>query len=155
MESVYIEKYASGLAGAEQDSAGLDMHLFFAEKVRAEFRELEGVSRLLLSELEKGKEIEIAIKGYASPLAESDYNRKLTQRRIASVINYLKALDDGALRPYLRGETPALSIIPIPYGEEASEAFVSDNPQDAKSSIYSIAAARERRVEILRIQEVH
>lgn len=155
MESQYIDKYASGLTGAAQDSAGLDMHTFFAEKVRAEFRELEGVSRLLLSELEKGKEIEIAIKGYASPLAESDYNRKLTQRRIASVINYFMALDDGALRPYLNGEFPALSILPIPYGEEASEAFVSDNPQDAKNSIYSIAAARERRVEILRIQEVH
>jgi hypothetical protein len=154
MEEEYIAKYSSDLKGLAKDTAALKMHLFFAEQVRAEFNELEGVSRLIYSELEKGKEIEIAIKGYASPLAKSDYNRKLTQRRIASVVNYLRQLDEGILRPYMGGENPALRIVPIPYGEEESEAFVSDNPQDAKSSIYSIAAARERRVEILRIQEV-
>jgi hypothetical protein len=153
LQDRYTEEYSEG----KQDSLGVmareSMTSFFDNRIVAEFEKLEGVSRLLLTELEKGMRIEIAIKGYASPLAQSDYNRKLTQRRIQSIINYLKELDEGAMRKYMNGDDPELKIRAIPFGEEESDSFVSDNPLDAKNSIYSIAAMRERRVEILRIQE--
>ena len=129
---------------------------FFNEELAAHLAMLDDVTALLLGELKKGKSIEIAIKGFASPLAQSDYNKLLTERRISSVINYFSAFQNGALLPYLnnRSGDTKLIIKKIPYGEEKSEKMVSDNPQDRQNSVFSISAARERRVEILRISEV-
>lgn len=153
LRPTYISEYSLNQDDSIGNEARIRMDSFFDKRISSEYEKLEGVAGLLLRELDKGQRIEIAIKGYASPLAKSDYNRKLTQRRIASIINYLRELDSGALRKYMNGESPELKIRTIPYGEEESEEFVSDNPQDAKNSIYSIAAMRERRVEILRIEE--
>lgn len=127
---------------------------FFKEEVAGEFDRLEKVTQLILNELKKGKDIRIAIKGYASPLAKSDYNKRLTKRRIASVVNYLSNTLDGAMAPYLSMDHPVRLIIePIPYGEDRASNQVSDQLEDRDRSVYSLGAAMERRVEILRIQE--
>lgn len=153
LKEEYLRHYSEGQSSSTADSSKQRMNEFFEEEVKAEFAELEAVTLLLAQELEKGVELEIAIKGYASPLAQSDYNRKLTQRRIMCVRNYLSAFEDGRLREFMNGDDPSLRIVEIPYGESESDQYVSDNPQDQKGSIYSVAAAKERKVEILQIKE--
>ena len=156
MRNEYIQEYRMGLSPPQAATARVQMDLFFDEELAAHLAMLDDVTALLLGELKKGKSIEIAIKGFASPLAQSDYNKLLTERRISSVINYFSAFQNGALLPYLnnRSGDTKLIIKKIPYGEEKSEKMVSDNPQDRQNSVFSISAARERRVEILRISEV-
>ncbi|NNK80507.1 MAG: tetratricopeptide repeat protein, partial [Flavobacteriales bacterium] len=88
LRETYLDHYTENIDDSTKISSRVKMNLFFDEEVLSQFQNLEGVSRLLLGELEKGRSIEIAIKGYASPLAQSDYNRKLTQRRINSIVNY-------------------------------------------------------------------
>ena len=51
----------------------------------------------------KGRRIKLVVRGFASPLAKSDYNVNLSLRRIQSMINYLRTVDDGAFMPYLDG----------------------------------------------------
>ena len=155
MREDYLREYSAGLSEEQSIDAQEQMNTFFDVALEGQLKVLDEVFDLLLGELEKGKKIEIVIKGYASPLAESDYNKRLTERRISSVMNYFERKDNGIMLSYLNdseGE-PYLVINRIPYGEEESEALVSDNPQDRKNSVYSLAAARERRVEILRINE--
>jgi hypothetical protein len=156
MRQEYIQEYKMGLSPPQAANARAQMEEFFDASLVANLEILDDVTKLLLGELQKDKIIEIAIKGYASPLAQNDYNKLLTERRINSVINYFKAFENGALLPYLaptQGEAHLL-IKKIPYGEERSEKEVSDNPQDRQNSVFSISAARERRVEILRISEL-
>ncbi len=153
MKQEYLNRYSADLDSSASIDAAESMDKFFEDEVKAEFNELSAVTALLLKELEKGKKLELAIKGYASPLAQSDYNRKLTQRRIMSVTNYLLDYSDGSFSSYMNSDNPSLKIIEIPYGESESSSYVSDNPLDMKGSIYSIAAARERKVEILKIKE--
>src|SRR5690554_5853523 len=91
------------------------------------------------------------IKGFASPLAQTDYNVNLTKRRIASLVNYLKAYDGGVFRKYLEGTAEnggELRIIQIPFGEYQADQITSDNPNDVQNSVYSRAAAIERKIEI-------
>ena len=156
MRQEYKEEYSIGLSPPQVTNARAQMDEFFDLSLEANMKVLDDVTALLLGELKKGKKIEIAIKGYASPLAKNDYNKLLTERRISSVIHYFSQFQQGALLSYLNpidGES-ALSIKRIPYGEEQSEKSVSDNPQDRQNSVFSISAAKERRVEILRISEL-
>jgi hypothetical protein len=106
---------------------------------------------LLLEELQKGRKINLTIKGFASPLAKSDYNVNLTKRRIASLVNYLSAYNDGLFVPYLQGNSSdggKLTFTEVPFGEYTSNKLVSDNLNDQKNSVYSRAAGLERKIEI-------
>ncbi len=98
-----------------------------------------------------GANLTVSVKGYASPLAKSDYNINLTGRRIESFTNFLKTFENGALLPYLVGdaETNRLTIKKLPFGETKSAPNVSDNYKDQRKSVYSLAAALERRIEIV------
>lgn len=110
---------------------------------------------LLLKELETGKSITLTIKGYASPLSKTDYNVNLTLRRISSLINYLEEYENGILAPYINGtaENEAkLSFVKVPFGEYQSNE-ISDDLEDKRNSVYSPAAALERKIEIIAITE--
>ena len=129
---------------------------FFENKAKAGVEKLDLVTKLLLRELERGERIDLAIKGYASPLAQSDYNKNLTLRRIHSLINYFREYDDGAFSTYLNDVAPSggyLGIEKIPFGESKANTTVSDNVNDQRNSVYSKAAALERKIEILAIEK--
>jgi hypothetical protein len=99
----------------------------------------------------------LVIKGYASPLAKSKYNNNLSKRRIQSFKNLLIQYNNGVLKQYITDWSPnkaKLTFKEIPFGEDKSEKYVSDNPNDKKKSIYSIQAALERKIEILDIVEI-
>lgn len=150
----YQAEYRAGLdpeAGVEAEEA---MDRFFLEEVDQGVRDLATFAPLLLQELREGQEIALTIKGFASPLAQTDYNVKLTSRRISSLENYLKQYEGGAFLPYLEGTATdggRLDLVRIPFGEYTAQDYVSDNPNES-NAIYSIAAALERKIEISSVQ---
>lgn len=147
----YFKQYASGLKGDAAEDAKEDIQDFFVQYVEQGVIDLEEFLRLLLIELEKGFEIEVTVKGFASPLAKTDYNVWLTKRRINSLMKYLATYKRGVLKPYLNHTAPnggSLDFIKIPFGEYTADQLISDNPNDAKNSVYSRKAALERKIEI-------
>jgi hypothetical protein len=147
----YKREYSSGLKGDDAEDAKEDIADFFAEYVEQGVVDLKDFLDLLKIELEKGYEIEVTIKGFASPLAKTDYNVPLTKRRINSLLKYLRVYDYGSLKPYLDGTAKnggRLAFVKIPFGEYTADQLISDNPNDAKNSVYSRKAGLERKIEI-------
>lgn len=155
MLPVYQQEYSEGLKKNEKEEAIANITSFFEQKADLGVQHLELFTKLLLRELEKGTQIDLTIKGYASPLARSDYNVNLTQRRIQSLINYLSAYDMGVFLPYITGVAKnggKLNFNHIPFGAYRAEKSVSDNLHDQRNSVYSRSAALERKIEILSIE---
>jgi hypothetical protein len=153
----YMKTYSEGRSNTLKDSAKERMKRFFDERVDKGMQDLRVFTELLLNELKKGQDIEITIKGYASPLAETEYNVHLTKRRIASLVNYLRDYEEGVYIPYLQGEAEdggSLSFVSKPYGEYSADTVVSDELKDEQESVYSVSAALERKIEIERVKQV-
>lgn len=151
MEDKYKREYAKGLNGDEAEEAKEDIDDFFTQYVRQGVIDLEEFTRLLKIELDKGYAIEVTVKGFASPLAKTDYNVNLTKRRISSLINYLYEYEGGVFRPYLDHNADNggdLTFVQIPFGEYTANTLISDNVNDQKNSVYSRKAALERKIEI-------
>jgi len=153
----YSDQYKKGLQAPEEEEAEEAMDQFFISEVDQGVEDLKLFARLLAFELKEGQRIDVTVKGFASPLAKTDYNVKLTSRRISSLINYLKSYESGSLLPYLDGTAEnggRLLITEVAFGEYAAEDLISDNPNDRVNAIYSIAAARERKIEIVSVQRL-
>ena len=90
--------------------------------------------------------VEITIKGFASPLAKSDYNTNLSKRRISTLINYFKSTDNQYFEEHIK--KGKLIINAAPFGELKADADASDDLKNIRKSIYSPKAALERRIEI-------
>lgn len=151
LEPKYKQEYAAGLNGDQAEEAKEDIDDFFVQYVEQGVLDLNEFLRLLLPELEKGYDIEVTIRGFASPLAKTDYNVPLTKRRINSLIKYLRIYKNGTLQPYLDGTAKnggSLTFVKIPFGEYTADQLISDNPNDTKNSVYSRKAALERKIEI-------
>ncbi|MDG1913189.1 MAG: DUF1573 domain-containing protein [Crocinitomix sp.] len=151
LEDRYKREYSKGLSGDKAEEAKEDINDFFLEFVRQGVVDLEEFTRLLKIELDKGYAIEVTVKGFASPLAKTDYNVNLTKRRISSLINYLYKYEDGVFAPYLDHKASNggdLTFVQIPFGEYTANTLISDNVNDKKNSIYSRKAALERKIEI-------
>lgn len=147
----YRREYSKGLTGQKAEDAQEDIESFFTEYVEQGVKDLEIFRDLLFEELEKGHSIVLTVKGFASPLAKSDYNVNLTKRRISSLANYLAHYERGKFKAYLDGTHPSgtrLQIQEVPFGEYTADKTISDNPNDLKNSIYSRVAALERKIEI-------
>jgi tetratricopeptide (TPR) repeat protein len=151
MLQTYQKEYSAGLADEKAEDAMEDISLFFSEYADQGVSDLNLFRDLLLEELKKGSRIKVTVKGFASPLAKSDYNVNLTKRRIVSLINYLGSYEAGVFKPYLDATASnggELMFIEIPFGEYTSSKLTSDNLQDQQNSVYSRAAALERKIEI-------
>jgi hypothetical protein len=147
----YRKEYSKGLAGQRITEAEEDIESFFTEYVEQGMKDLTLFKTLLLEELQKGYRIRLSVRGFASPLAKTEYNVPLTKRRIASLVNHLRVCDGGVFAPYLDGTAingGKLEVVGVPFGEYTADQLTSDNPNDLKNSIFSRAAARERKIEI-------
>lgn len=147
----YKKEYSDGLSGDKAEEAKEDIESFFVEYVDQGVKDLEVFRDLLLSELDKGAQIELTVKGFASPLAKTDYNVNLTKRRIASLVNYLYEYDGGVFADYIDGTAEnggKVVFTEVPFGEYTADQTTSDNPNDVQKSVYSRAAAKERKIEI-------
>ncbi len=151
----YQKEYSSGLGGEKAEDAKEDIESFFLEYVDQGVKDLNQFRDLLLEELNKGAKINLTIKGFASPLAKSDYNVNLTKRRIASLVNYLNAYEGGVFKKYIDQNAEnggKLTFTEVPFGEYTANVLVSDNLNDQKNSVYSRAAGLERKIEIQSVQ---
>jgi len=147
----YQNEYAKGLTGENSDEARLDIESFFIEYVDKGVADLQLFRNLLLKELDRGAKINITVKGFASPLAKTDYNVNLTKRRIASLVNYMRRYNDGVFAKYLDNNAPnggKVIFSQVPFGEYTANQLTSDNPNDVQNSVYSRSAAIERKIEI-------
>lgn len=142
--------YSRGLKGKERVAAKDEINEFFEFEVEGGYVSLVNFTDILFPYLEHGNSLIIELEGYASPLANSEYNKRLTGRRISSVLNHFMNYKEGVLAPYIEGK--ALIIREKSLGEEAAPKNLSDNKRDRRQSVYSPAASRERRVRILDIR---
>ena len=124
---------------------------FFQYKIKFGYDKLNDFSNKLITYLNSGYGMEIVLEGYASPLAETDYNRILTSRRVSAVINHFYKYQGGMFRTFIKNGQLRLRV--EPYGEDRADKGVSDNAKDRRQSVYSVGAMKERKVEIKEINE--
>jgi hypothetical protein len=147
----YKKEYAKGLSNERAEEAKEDIESFFIEYVDKGVADLQLFRDLLLEELQNGAKLNITIQGFASPLAKTDYNVNLTKRRISSLLNYLRSYDNAIFAPYMNGNAEnggQVIFSQVPFGEYTANQLTSDNPNDVQNSVYSRAAAIERKIEI-------
>ena len=147
MEQEYIDNFGRAFQKVteQQEQAEQDVVIFFDE-VSREFGRLNNFADSLNMYLDKGLILEVQIKGFASPRASEAYNDKISKRRISSFVNYLRSYKSGLLKKYMVNNQ--LKISQLPYGARRADKSVAAGYKDI-NSIYSPAAARERRVEIV------
>jgi outer membrane protein OmpA-like peptidoglycan-associated protein len=149
----YRARRTEGLKETAAEIAENEVNAFFDNEVRSGYERLNQLCELLLQRLQAGDTLEILIKGFTSPRAQSDYNLNLGKRRISSVRNHLAEWSDGALRQYINAGN--LRITETSFGETTARAGLSDDLRDERNSVYAPDAARERRVEIVEIKTNH
>ena len=121
-----------------------DFESFYAADVIAGLRALEDLGAGAESHLKKGKKGTITINAYTSPRASKAYNMALSERRCKAVLNYLIQQNPVLNQAY---KDNLINVECNSYGERMAPAIVSEDYFDLTSSVYSIAASRERRVE--------
>ena len=146
----FEKNYLTGLSGNARNEAKMEMDKFFQEDVQGGFDTFNLFMVDLLDELRQGQRIEVNIKGFASPRADLKYNMVLAQRRINTLRNEMLAYNGGVFKPFFKNKQ--LIINQISYGEELAPGNISDNLADRKRSVYSVAASKQRKVEIISIK---
>ncbi len=145
--SEYEREFAKGLKGEAKQKAEEQIESFFADKVDEGFHDLVAFASQLTDILQTGNKVEVTIKGYCSPLNFNQYNLRLGDRRVASLRNYFFHYRDGMLLPFIA--SGQLVLKNESFGEETAPSKISDSREDVRNSVYSPAAALERRVEIV------
>ncbi|MEN0047161.1 MAG: hypothetical protein AAF806_08900 [Bacteroidota bacterium] len=123
---------------------------FFEREVRKGYEDLIAFAEVLTPFLERGNEVRLQLKGFASPRAEDGYNMNLSSRRIYSVENFFRSYNNGQLLEYINQDL--LIFDRESYGERQAPNYVNSFLDDERNSIYSLGASLERRVEILEIE---
>jgi tetratricopeptide (TPR) repeat protein len=142
----YVQQFTAVLSGVIKGQEESKMKRFFEESVKGGYQQLLLFAEQLELAMELEVSLKVSIKGFTSPLNDTEYNKHLAKRRIASVKNFLNEYKNGLLKPYI--EQGRLQLVELPFGETMVQTGVSDNPNDRRQSVYSISAARERRIEI-------
>ncbi len=150
-----FDRYRSLLPEYDERNEDKDhFRRFFSEEVERGQMQLAKLAMALAPVLENGEQVTLEVRGFASPLARNDYNANLSLRRIESLRNYLQKANSAALAPYMDSTASnggILRIRALPFGEDRSASNVSDDLRDQERSVYSVPAARERRIEVERI----
>ena len=130
----------------EYSNYNLDNSLFFEDSLKGNFNQLNKLLHRLHYELENGYFVDIKIKGYASQLADSTYNIKLSSVRIKSLISYFLSFQDGFLAQFYNDDKLKISEVPL------GESQIKSKPnQNIKKGIYGIDAILNRKVSVLKI----
>jgi hypothetical protein len=109
------------------------------------------LTNLIKAELKSGSVVTLTIKGFASPVAKTDYNVNLTKRRISSLTNFFNEYNNGELKEYIKGNSSSggkLLFAIAPFGEYTADQKTSDNVKDQSNSVYSKEAGIERKIQI-------
>lgn len=153
----YLKENTRGLSGERREEAETITADFFELKVKKGIQDLNDFSEALLKELERGRSLNVSVRGFASPRAQTDYNLNLTKRRTASLVNFMKSDSAGIFLPYIEDRATngaRLTFTLLPFGEVKADKAVSDDITDIKNSIYSRSACLERKIEIESVEEI-
>ncbi|MCK5845941.1 MAG: DUF1573 domain-containing protein [Bacteroidales bacterium] len=148
----YKKEYAKGLSDNEAIIAENHIEDFFNKKVERGFSDLNKLVELLKLELTNKKVVRIKIRGFASPLNNSDYNLALSKRRIYSLKNFIREYDNGYFAKFMDNTNDSIHKLMIyedPLGDSQSIGIVSNNPNDKRNSVYSREAALQRKIQIV------
>ncbi|MBR4506438.1 MAG: PD40 domain-containing protein [Bacteroidales bacterium] len=115
---------------------------FFDTCVVGNYQRVEQLFDYVESLLDDGKSITLTIAGYASPVFKSEYNRVLSQRRIVSFINMVRAWRGGVFDDAMTDGR--LFVQQQPHG-----AVEPTTESQSKDPVYGLPAALARRIEIL------
>ena len=135
------------------DSVQKAVDFFFQHDIRKGHQDMQTFLQLLYEDLKSGRHVCITINGFASPLFETLYNVNISKRRIDCFRNTLRRWNDEALLPFLNNGS--LRIEMVAYGaKDTSQVAPTDPRRDPKSvrSVYSMEAARDRRIDIIDYQ---
>ena len=113
--------------------------------------DLEAFKSYVLDELKTGSTVSLFIRGFASPVANTAYNVNLTKRRISSLMNYFKEVDEGVFKEYINADSDdkgKLMFSFAPFGEYAADQSTSDDIVIQNESVFSKSAGIERKIEI-------
>ena len=122
-----------------------NINIFFEDSLRSNFNQLNKLLDVLHENLQDNYIIDIKIRGYASQLADDQYNIDLSSLRIRSLVNYIKVYKNGLLFKYLNNQ---LNIIEVPLGESQS---IEEDKESILLNIYGTEAMLNRKVSILKI----
>jgi hypothetical protein len=154
MREQYKKEYSKGASEKDYERATNDIEALFDDSVDAGMQDLEKFAQLLIKVLKNNEKVTITMKGFCSPLASTDYNVNLAKRRISSLKNYFMEYENGILLKYVNNQNSSEGSITF-YEEEIGELKarpnVSDDYYDTKNSVYSPAAALERKIQIIAI----
>jgi tetratricopeptide (TPR) repeat protein len=153
--STYLTKVGESLGDTSALSKQIELQQFFKDEVEKGFEDLVIFKNVLLKELNDGSKIIIHLKGFASPLAKTNYNVALTKRRVSSLVNYFNECNEGVFKKYIDGQAingGKLSFSFASFGEYVANQETSDDILDQKNSVFSKEAAIERKIEIEKIE---
>lgn len=153
-KDIFVREYSKGRPANQKAELDKAMDDFFEDEIKRNYAELNKYCRMLELYLASNptKKLEVLMEGFASPLAKSDYNIHLTNRRIVCVINHFRNYNNGILSKYIEGTEKRLHFTTIANGENKSPE-VDDNRANPQESIFSRKASIERRVQISEIRE--
>ena len=157
MRTLYRNEYSKGAKPAETERAYNDINTLFEDSVDAGMQDLEKFAQLLLKVLKDKEKVVITIKGFCSPLASTDYNINLAKRRISSLRNYFNEYQNGIFLKYIDNKNASegsITFMEQEVGELKARVYVSDDYYDTKNSVYSPAAALERKIQIIAVSSV-
>ncbi len=143
-------KTASNIHEGSPAERAKEMNSFFEGEVKHGMDVFKEFLKVLEKDLKNGRTYEIFLKGYASPLAKSNYNLNLSHRRIHSAFLEFHRYKNGLFLKYIKAGQ--LKLSQKPFGESTAPKGISDQRKDLRS-IFSVEASRERRVEIIEIKE--
>jgi len=143
----FIANYANRKTGVERLAAEEEVTAFFEEDLKYNYDTLGLFSEGMISFLRSGRTAVISIRGFASPLAQSDYNDNLSSRRVSCLMNHFNTYRNGVFQLYI--QSGQLTLQREPLGENPFSSV--SNSKDKIDAIYSPAASLMRKVEIVEV----
>jgi hypothetical protein len=146
MEEIFMKAASDGLSTEEAFVVRGDIQQLFDQEVRAGWKQLTRFADALILYMETGNSFTVQLQGFASPRAQTEYNRRLSARRNVSLKNFFAKYKNGALAPYIGNQ---LQFTEAALGEsQANLDAVYERLDRPRESIYSYFASLQRRVEL-------
>ena len=127
------------------DDSAMMQH-FFDTCVVGNYERVETLFDYVEEQLDEGRSVVLTVAGYASPVFHNDYNQLLSERRIASFVNMLRAWRGGMFADAM--DDGRLILRQQPMGVDQLSTLNSQL-STSKDPVYSLPAAMARRIEIL------
>ena len=152
-KDLFVQNFIEGMAPEDTLVSGTRLRNFFDRDVLGGQITLKLFLEKLVPFLEEGNELEIELQGYTSPRGNEEYNQKLAERRINSLVKEFEAYKNGAIKPYLEKGTFKIKILPIGEDPGIDPEIKSklEDMSDLRNSVYSFSASFSRRADIIGI----